>query len=551
MSIWSPWITGVVITLALSVPLASAAQPVKRLYSKDTRFWVQFKLPTSASAKDSPREVELHASSNQGATWEVVGTAKPSDRGVLFHAPADGEYWFMPRTKYGSGKYLPQGPPLAELIVIVDTAQPELDLDARNDDGEVVIRWQASDVNLKPETFNLEYRVSAPNAKWQKVAVDKSAKPQSSVGLRGETTVVLPIPEQAMAIVVRAEVSDSAGNRSVKEQPLAAPSNLAGTSAHAAHGGNDAPPEMSATFQGRANDETRRPATPPSYPQTATPDWPAEESGPLAGDSAARRETAPRPVIREASSASFNRSVQRLRDLPEANPATDAGIDELSPPPGVQPHLVNKPRFELDYDVDAIGSAGVVQVELWMTTDCGRTWATYGLDEDCRSPVVVKVKGEGLYGFRVVVETTTGLRSPAPIRGDLPDVWVEVDVTRPEARLLSASQGTDEEADRLVICWEASDRHLAGRGIALRWSETAQGPWNTIASGLENTGRYAWRLDQRVPRQLYLQLEARDDAGNVSTNQFAQPVSLDLVRPQGRIREVRPLGAAPSAGKRL
>ncbi len=34
-----------------------------------------------------------------------------------------------------------------------------------------------------------------------------------------------------------------------------------------------------------------------------------------------------------------------------------------------------------------------------------------------------------------------------------------------------------------------------------------------MASGLENTGRYAWPIDSRTPPKFYLRLEVRDEAG--------------------------------------
>jgi hypothetical protein len=540
-----PMFSGVATVFVLCVHVAEAAPPANPLFTKDTRFWVRFQVPAASSSKDEPREVELHASDDLGASWNVVGVAKPSDGRILFRAAADGEYWFMPRTKYASGKYLPQGPPSPELKVVVDTTPPIVEIDARIEDGEVLLRWHVADQHLKVDSFKLEYRVTAPGATWQRVAVDQAKAPDQPADLRGETAFVLAIREQTTPIIVRAEANDEAGNHTVKEQPLAPPAEASATGRSEETDG-DAPPDMSSTFGTVTEASDRRSAASPSYPKTATPDWSAAESPPLAGDSARRQ---PPPTGRNLVSASFRSDIQRLRELPGASPAP--GGDEATLPPGVQPHLVNKPRFELVYDVEAVGSAGVDQVELWMTVDGGRSWKSYGLDDDCRSPVLVKVKGEGVYGFRVVVETTAGLRSPAPVAGDLPDVWVEVDSTRPEARLLSADQGHGDEADRLIICWEASDRHLAGRGIILRWAESPQGPWSTIASGLENTGRYAWRLDQRVPRQIYLLLEARDDAGNIAINQFSQPVSLDLIRPQGRIREVRPVGAAPYRARRL
>jgi hypothetical protein len=537
---WWP-IVGVIVSCVLAREGLGAAEPTKPIHTKHTRFRVNFELPSASAAKDEPRKVELHVSSDQGVTWRVAGTAKPADRGILFAAPADGEYWFMPRTKYASGKYLPEGPPSPELKVVVDTTPPVLELEARDEQGEVFVRWHVTDRHLQAETFKLEYRLAGTSAAWQRVAIDALENTDNPDDLHGETTLILPIREQATPIVVRAEAADAAGNYTVKEQPLRP---------HEA-GETAGPPAMPASFaQGSA--PTPQHAAPTAYPQTATPDWPAQESAALV-EAARLPQPAPtdRPPRHELVNAAIRSDTQRLRDLPAAAPDGDQVPADAAPPPGVQPHLVNKPRFELLYDVEATGSAGIDQVELWMTKNGGGDWSKYGLDEDCRSPVAVTVPGEGLYGFRVVIETTAGLRSPTPVSGDLPDLWVEVDLTKPEVRLISADQGNGDEADRLIVCWEASDRHLAGRGISLRWSASPQGPWNTIASGLENSGRYAWRLDQRVSRQMFLLVEARDEAGNVSSNQLAQPVSLDLIRPQGRIRDVRPLGAATPEGRRL
>src|SRR5487761_1183124 len=187
-------IAGVALAVALSAGLAKGSQ-VKRQYTTHTGFRVLFHPPSPGSSKDPPREVELHASADQGVTWSVVGTAKPSAGQILFRAPKDGEYWFMPRTKYASGLYLPKGPPLAAMKVVVDTTPPVVELDARNDGaGEVLVHWHVADANLKRETFKLEYKVAALNGKWQRVeAIDPTEAPPQAGHLSGETTVVLPI----------------------------------------------------------------------------------------------------------------------------------------------------------------------------------------------------------------------------------------------------------------------------------------------------------------------------------------------------------------------
>lgn len=218
-------------------------------------------------------------------------------------------------------------------------------------------------------------------------------------------------------------------------------------------------------------------------------------------------------------------------------------------PEGVQPRMVNSKRFELDYDVEAVGPAGVAKVELWSTTDGGKSWQTLGVDPDSVSPYVVNVEHEGTYGFRMVIETTTGLRSAQPQPGDLPEIWVGIDVTKPAARITAAVPGSGIQAGELLIDWKATDDRLLPRPIALSFAERIDGPWTPVASGLTNEGSYAWRLDNRVPERLYLKLDVRDEAGNVGTFVTPEQISLERVKPQGKIRGVRPIGV--SAGLRL
>ena len=126
--------------------------------------------------------------------------------------------------------------------------------------------------------------------------------------------------------------------------------------------------------------------------------------------------------------------------------------------------------------------------------------------------------------------------------GDLPDLWIGVDLTKPTARIISAQQGVDGDAGRLIISWQAEDKMLAARPVSLSFRQDGAGPWLPVASGLENTGRYAWPIDNRTPSELYLRLEVRDEAGNVGVYETPEPVTIDQSSPTIRVREIRPVG---------
>jgi len=81
----------------------------------------------------------------------------------------------------------------------------------------------------------------------------------------------------------------------------------------------------------------------------------------------------------------------------------------------------------------------------------------------------------------------------------------------------------------------------APRPVSLSFSSSRSGPWLPIASGLENTGRYAWPIDNRTPAQVFLRLEVADEAGNIGVHETAEPIAIDQSRPTVRVRDIRPV----------
>ena len=223
-------------------------------------------------------------------------------------------------------------------------------------------------------------------------------------------------------------------------------------------------------------------------------------------------------------------------------PGGDAGTEPSQQHRPTSPALqmVNSRTIAIDYELASVGPWGVSAVELWGTRDGGQTWRRYSVDDDNLSPVTATVEGEGDYGFRVVVHSAGGFAAAPPQPGEVPEVLVRVDLVRPEATIESVQQGAGNDADQILIRWTADDAELGPNPISLYFSPHPAGPWSIIAAGLPNSGSYSWRAERHLPEQLYVRLEVRDAAGNVSTFQTAQPVVVVRPRPQVRIREVRP-----------
>lgn len=547
------------------------AAPLDAVAMRQNEFSIPFRLPPAADPAQQPLEIQLHVSADHGVTWQVASRVKPAAGRFVFRAPHDGEYWFCTRTVDRQGTTRPDGAQKPELKVVVDTMPPRLDLTAtRGPAGEITARWQVVDPNLKPESLTLEYQ-PGPNEPWQKLAIDPPPA-TARYTMTGETTWWPKAAEGP--ITVRAQVTDRAENPTVKLTLVAAAPDKDAAPVAGRPGADNGPsaprgPSDSGTpGSTAAGSDSGAPRVSPPQPGTSTGgsgrvNWPAEPNSPdrsplsntSGSGSASSDPFTSRPPGRTTSSA-YGPAATPVSSRPgsgalaaaEEPPPGAGGILRMDLlPPGERPRMINSRRFELEYDVESVGPSGIAKVELWGTVDGGRSWSSFGVDNDNRSPLLVNVPTAGLYGFTVIFTNGNGFGGYAPREGDLPEIWVGVDLTPPTARITGAEMGRD--AGELLVHWEAEDDLLDPRPVALSFAERPTGPWSTIAAGLENTGQYAWRLDNRVPDRIYLRIEVRDEAGNIGSYISPDPVAVDLQRPQGHIRGVHPV--TPPQGSRM
>ena len=576
-------------------PLPCAAEDAmpEPNYWRQTAFLIPFTVEQSQTPDDQPIEVRLYVSSNSGGRWDLGQTVPPDSRKFQYQVQGDGEYWFLIRTVDRTGKLSKQIGGKPELRVIVDTVPPGLELSAsRGENGEINATWSAVDPVLNPDTLKIDYFTN--NGGWRPVAVDKNRTSGDRRSSRG-TLTWWPTDVSSGDIRIRAQVSDRAGNTTTAQAKADAfrPGQHEDLTAKAA-----TPQSGMGNYPATPFDQT-------NMQDVAATQRNAASSKKNAKNVAARGNPAPSQTDFGSSTASnANRGVQWPADngastplgrnfIPNNDPyvaangttngapqmsdwqpppastggfgpaaggafstADNRGRETVSPPirnqvlpnsdptlpAGERPRMVNSKSFEMDYEVDSVGPSGIAKVELWGTRDGGQSWRSFTVDNDNRSPIRVTTDGEGLYGFNMVVESGNGRAGRVPRSGDRPEVWVGVDMTKPVVRITGIQIGEGPHAGELLIQWQASDKYLASRPITLLFSDKPNGQWSIIAAGLENMGQYAWRPDNRVPQRIFLRIEARDEAGNTATFDAPEPVSLDQVQPEGKIRGVRSVG---------
>ncbi len=239
------------------------------------------------------------------------------------------------------------------------------------------------------------------------------------------------------------------------------------------------------------------------------------------------------------------------RDVSEDRHTARKSID-LSTAAGRAPiRYSDSLRFSLDYELEAIGSTGVESIELYGSVDGGKNWKYWGKDPDRISPFDIETKEEDVFGFRIVVVGRNGLASPRPLPNETPDIVVVVDKVKPVVRISGSQYGEGDRIGSLVIRFECEDANLLQRPITLSFSDSVDGPWTTIVAGLRNDGSYAWPADPRLPRQLYLRIDATDRAGNVGTYILDRAIDTQGLAPRARIRGFQSLsgGEPPAPGQ--
>jgi hypothetical protein len=207
--------------------------------------------------------------------------------------------------------------------------------------------------------------------------------------------------------------------------------------------------------------------------------------------------------------------------------------------------LVNSTHFDLNYKLKDVGKSGISAVDLWWTQD-GRNWQKQPNPKPVNRESAeagaypVEVQAEGVYGFSLIAKSGVGLHDEPPRLGSPPQVWVEVDLTKPQVKLLDVGVGRGAESGNLAISWRASDKNLGKTPITLSYSERPDGDWKTIQANLENNGRYVWRMPAELPFEFLVKVEAADLAGNVGVAQTETTVKVDLAVPKIESLDVTP-----------
>jgi hypothetical protein len=560
--LWRHWLAGAVAAcacgLATAEPTATPGLP-ELARTKQRTFAIPFRIPKSddPDADAAAQKVVLNVSTDLGISWQTAGEAAPTATSFTYRAETDGEYWFRLRAVDKKGRS--RGGEGPDIRVLVDAAGPRLAGRVwKGTDGEIVCRYAAADDSLKLESLKVEYRGPADNG-WKSVAAQAILARESPAHLVGEE--IWWAGDKVAAMTVRIAIADSSGNQTVKQFSLEPTDPGIDQTVLAKEIGVPPLPEQQPTADQGPSSEGVTIASPASaVPSAGTGTWSAESAAPWSdGQPTAASVASPSAagsgrsvLVRPANtSAAGMLPPAGPRPTPQRQPLGDTGIAQLATDNALEYRgrplqLTRSRRFVWDYEIPAVrAAAGPLRAELWTTQDGGVTWQRTAVDNDGRSPIDVNLPATGLYGVRLEFVADAGDESGGPRSGAAPDAWVGVDEEAPQIDLVAIARDETTPSGGLVIRYVVHDPLITPRSVRLLYSPNAEGPWATIADGLENQGEHRWAPDRSVPAKVFVRAEAADAAGNVGSATSPDEISTTAPRFGGKLGGLRPLPTAP------
>lgn len=214
--------------------------------------------------------------------------------------------------------------------------------------------------------------------------------------------------------------------------------------------------------------------------------------------------------------------------------------------------LVNSRTIQLTYRIHERPPSGLDHLELWVTR-LGNKWERVDgnfaapNDQSDTAEIPYEAAQDGTYGFTIIAYSRAGIASrPAPKNNDPPQLWVEVDTKPPTATLKTVRLARPDDARSLLLEWSAEDKNLEALPIIFEYAEldsagNASPNWKELTAPLPNSGRYVCATPQLSPSayQFRVRMHVFDRAGNVNTIEHPQPISIDVMKPQVEIFDVK------------
>ena len=415
--------TSAVIGLAACVPSLVEATPPQVARLDDGAFYTQsdFSIPFQVKPGGRcPQQLDLLVSRDGGRSWHVHQSAAPAEGRFRLAQVDEGEYWLKVQVRDAAGSSLSH----STMHLFVDRSRPTASMLCDwQGDSTLMLTSTVEDAHLDPQSLSLSLRTDVDS---QPTPVAFKTTTSTATGLQCSAVIEMP---QCKSFELRLVARDRAGNRLVANEryfhPVLASAN-------------------DALLPATEDEEIDKPAAAEPELEIAKKEWTTIELG------------SPKPLTKlptqlvsaDASQNVVRKAAQRPAPQPEElippeRTTTELAIEapQAAVPARSVPNVLSSSRkFKINYNLAESVPSNQLHVELWVTTDSGKSWEFWGIDRDAQSPAWIEVDRDGEFGFCVVCIHAESDLKFRPTAGDQPDLSVTVKEPPATRRLQPASR---------------------------------------------------------------------------------------------------------------
>ncbi|MBN1419100.1 MAG: hypothetical protein JXP34_10005 [Planctomycetes bacterium] len=204
--------------------------------------------------------------------------------------------------------------------------------------------------------------------------------------------------------------------------------------------------------------------------------------------------------------------------LPSIGVSRRFSIDSLPPSARIEDVTAVESTVRVRPFARDAGSAGIDRFRIWTTSGPGRPWEALPDAFPSAEPISFCLP-PGTYGLWIAGEDRVGNRGEGPSPTDTPQKTVTIEgAAKSRSVCLRTFTGGGRHAGgtRRYVFWECQDGDPIGT-VAIELSSDAGRTWRTVASDLENCGRYLWTLPHETGDHFRLRI-TRTLPGNATVS---------------------------------
>lgn len=221
------------------------------------------------------------------------------------------------------------------------------------------------------------------------------------------------------------------------------------------------------------------------------------------------------------------------------------GIGFTADDPGLKPEPLIVPETNQQIPVSSkkdltfplVADPDLASRELYFQIHDGQAWGAWQKHGQAyaKDAPVVWAPPEGHLRIYFNKILSSGISTGVPTAATKATAEFIIDRTAPAAAItFPAAKAKLRGGDRYTVTWTADDKYLRANPIAVKFSRDGNGTYETLATGIPNSGSWDWTVPMSMTTSGVLRVEAADKAANIGGTEISGLV-IDSIKPRGKV----------------